>query len=167
VLLAGDRVLIPPLRRREEARPAEKKHRFRIKGVPSRLQVRVLEAGAPRANEPYELSIDGQVTTGQTDGDGWIRVSLPPDAREGVLVVGSDPMRQRRHALQFGGIDPVTELKGVQQRLANLGYPCDVNGNLDETTQGAVSAFQKDNEMEPTGAVDDRLREKLLEVHGS
>lgn len=168
VLLPGDRVHIPEKRRRDESGATDQRHRFRRKGVPSMFQVRVLAAGEPRADEPYRLTIDDVVKEGTTDGDGWVKTPIPPDARKGTLVVGKDGEEdQVSYELTLGGMDPVTETTGVQDRLENLGHECGERGQLDDETRGAISEFQKANELEATGKLDDKTRKKLKEVHGS
>ena len=50
VLYPGDRVFIPDLRKKEEPGETEKRHRFRLKGTPSKLVLRFLDdKGQPRA----------------------------------------------------------------------------------------------------------------------
>lgn len=64
VLLPGDKVVIPPLDGTPESGATEKKHRFRRKGVPIQLIIRVLKQGAddrvvaldPDKNKPWEYN---------------------------------------------------------------------------------------------------------------
>src|SRR5262249_17842677 len=62
VLLPGDRVTIPPIRLREEDRPTDQRHRFRLLGPPCQFRLRFLDdKQQPRSGVPYVLTIDGQV----------------------------------------------------------------------------------------------------------
>nr|WP_255216649.1 peptidoglycan-binding domain-containing protein [Pseudenhygromyxa sp. WMMC2535] len=66
----------------------------------------------------------------------------------------------------FGHLDPATELSGVQQRLVNLGYTChDPAGELGESTQEALRAFQRTHDLEVSGELDDDTRARLIELH--
>src|SRR6185295_6654336 len=53
VLHPGDVVFIPPLEEREEKAPAGQSTKFQRKGVPSKVEVRFLLDGQPRANAAY------------------------------------------------------------------------------------------------------------------
>lgn len=64
LLLPDDKLVIPPLDTTPESGATEKKHRFRRKGVPIELVIRVLKAGAddrkhaldPDKNKPWEYN---------------------------------------------------------------------------------------------------------------
>jgi len=167
VLLPGDRLVIPGIRNKEVPGATEQRHRFKRKGVPSRLRLRVLLAGRPRADEPFRLVIDGALTEGSTDSDGCIDVPIPPDARRGELVVGRTLEDRQTFQLDLGHMDPVSEIIGVQKRLQNLGYLCEPTGELDDQTRQAISAFQHATEIEETGEPDSATQDKLVEQHGS
>lgn len=167
VLLAGDEVKVPELQVKEVDCAPEECHRFKRKGVPEKLRIRIEdEEGMAVADTPYEITIDGVHRRGTTDGDGWVIECIPPDAREGTLLVGK-PGEEQEHALKLGHLDPIEELTGVQARLKNLGFDCLVTGRLDDETREAVKEFQLAKELEPTGEPDDATREKLVEAHKS
>ena len=165
VLLEGDRVHIPELTIKEESRATEKRHRFRKKGEPAKLRLRLLDAqNRPRANLRYRLLIEGSWKEGTTDGDGKLEHPIPPTARQAVLEIrgeGSLP-------LDLGGLDPVESISGVQQRLRNLGYDCGAGeGEWNEESQGAMKRFQESQGLTVTGDPDQASRDKLVQVHGS
>jgi N-acetylmuramoyl-L-alanine amidase len=165
VLRAGDVVVVPDKRLGEVECATGKVHRFRRRGVPALLRVQVRDEDIPRANEPFVIDIDGQVTEGTTDGDGLVAVPLPPRARRAVLTVGKGADAQE-YDLSFGHLDPPDTVAGVQGRLKNLGFDCDVTGNLDERTTVALQLFQEHIEHpHVTGELDDSTRQKLLELH--
>jgi len=159
VLMAGDVVVIPDKDIKEVSKPNEKEHRFCKKGVPAKLKVRLLKKGEPRKNEPYRLVIDGISSEGQTDGNGFVQKSLPPDAKEGKLIVGEGE-RKETFLLRFGHVDPMEEDDGVAGRLHNLGYAAA------KDFPGALKKFQADNGLQTTGQVDDATRNKLKEIFG-
>jgi N-acetylmuramoyl-L-alanine amidase len=168
VLLEGDVVVIPDKQLREESRPTDKRHTFRRKGVPEKLKIVLRDArDVPRKNIQYLLTVDGALSKGTTDQNGMLEVPIPPDAREGQLVVG-DGDKQETYTLRLGHLNPVTEVSGVQMRLNNLGIDCGPeDGELNPQTVEAIRQFQEQFRLEATGEVNDQTRQKLLDVHGS
>ena len=184
VLLAGDRVAIPPLREKEETGATEKRHRFRRRGVPAKLRVRILkealeehqETGQnarpheprPRANIPYVLDIDGNFTSGKTNAEGWIEHSMPPNAKQARLILEPSTPNEVIMPFRLGHLDPVSEISGIQHRLNNMGFPCGpANGVLTPDTREALRRFQAQYGLRPTGEPDDATRAKLVESHAS
>ena len=204
VLLSGDRVVIPPLREKEETGATEKRHRFRRRGVPAKLRLQILEeppeeqqqtgrpaststsppdsesrssqqSGGqpgrrekrPRANVPYVLDIDGDLTNGTTDADGVIECRIPPNARQGRLILNAGAPNEVTLPLKLGHLDPLAQLSGIQGRLANLGYLTgSPTGQTDQKTTDALCAFQHDHGIPETGQPDEATRNKLLDKHG-
>ncbi len=165
ILLAGDNVFVPDLRIKQESGPAETRHRFRRKGVPSKVQIVLKDKqGNPRPNLDYVMEIDGQLAQGKTDGQGKVEHPILPNAQKGRLIVGNEG---EEYDLNLGNMDPVTEITGVQSRLENLGFNCEVTGKLDDTTKQAIRAFQKKHALKETGEPDDPTRQKLEQEHGS
>jgi hypothetical protein len=167
VLLPGDKVHVPDRRPRQESAPDAQRHRFRRKGLPSKLHLKVLKDGEPRANAPYTLNIDGKLSRGSLDGDGVVEVPVPPNAQRGTLTVGKDESDQQVFDLRLSGLDPLESISGVQQRLNNLGYPCPKTGELDDQTRAALADFQRAGGVEATGEPDQTTRDRLAKEHGS
>jgi hypothetical protein len=159
VLMPGDVVFVPDKQINEISKPTEQEHRFRKKGVPAKLKVRVLKKGQPRKNEKYRLIIDGKVLEGSTDGDGFVEKPLPPNAREGKLILGEGE-RKDTFVFRFGHVDPLDTDEGVAGRLHNLGYSAATD------LPGALKKFQSDNGLEASGRVDEPTRSKLKEKFG-
>jgi N-acetylmuramoyl-L-alanine amidase len=187
-LLPGDRVFIPEKAIKQESGGTEVRHRFRRKGVPSKFRLQVCVADEPVADTPFVAEVDGETIEGVTDTDGWIEFPIRPDAKSGELRVGEEeaaPSAQEDEdedglgleagereqiivvPLDFGYLDPITEITGVQQRLANIGFLVGEDGVLDEDTIEAVAEFQSKMELEPTGELDDTTRDKLKDYYGS
>jgi len=159
-LLEGDVVVIPDKTPKEESCSTEQKHKFKKKGTPAKIKIRLMLDDQPRKNEPYKLQIDGEwVKDGQTDGDGFLEVPIPPGARQGLLRVGSGE-RVDEYQLALGTLDPIDTDTGVKGRLHGLGYDCD--GDIGP----AISAFQKKEQLTVTGELDDQTRDKLKERFG-
>ena len=163
ILLPGDEVVIPDLRPKSERVETLQRHRFRRKGIPAIFRLQVFDHEEPRANQEYTFDIDGVTQQGTTDEHGIIAVYLPADAQKGKLLVGPD---QFFLEIQFGHLDPINELIGIQKRLNNLGYDCgEADGELDEQTIAALAAFQRRFDLEETGEPDDETIAKLEELH--
>lgn len=165
VLLPGDRVFIPEIRPKVESGETAKVHTFRLKGVPVKLNLRLLdEFDEPREGVKYTLTVDGQKFSGTTPADGWISQVIPPRASRGRLSLETG----EEYDLELGHINPVELTSGVQGRLQNLGYlEGDLTGKLDEETREAIRRFQGDHGLEETGEPDDATREALLAAHES
>lgn len=169
VLQSGDVIVVPDLRQRYENAVTEKRHRYRRKGVPSRFILVLEEGGEPRANERYVLWIDGESREGKTDQNGALSESISPGAQKGRLQIGEGE-DQEEFLLNFGYVDPIDDLSGVQGRLKNLGlYDGPLDGKPSDDTTAAIAAFQASVGLVSNGKLDDdnRTRDALLEEHGS
>ena len=165
VLQPGDVLFIPPRQEKEESGQTEMRHRFRRRGTPSRLRIRLLRDGQGRAHLPYVVEVDGRLIEGQTDADGWLEQPIPPNARGGRLLVGRGA---EVYPFQLGGIDPTEGLAGVQQRLSNLGlYGGPADGQMNEQTRSAIAAFQAQRNLDVTGEPDQATRDALRDAHAS
>ncbi len=159
VLFPGDVVVIPDLERHKEPCASEQKHRFRRKGVPAKLKIRILRDDEPRKNMPYVLEIDGVMTKGNTDGDGFVTGDIPPGAKTGRLTVGKgDDMEV--FDLLLGTVDPLDTEEGLIDRLDCLGY------DTSEGLAAALKDFQAREGLDPTGTPDQAARDKLKEKFG-
>ena len=163
VLFPGDEVFIPEKGQKQVDKPADARHRFVRKGVPHKLKVKLATADEARAGEPYTLVVGDQVLHGSLDGDGAFEHDVPGDAKTAQLILsGGDEIIN----LRVGGLDPVGETSGAQQRLRNLGF--DVggeSGTIGPKTTGALRAFQDRNGLPLTGELDGATKAKLQEVH--
>jgi hypothetical protein len=166
ILHPGDIVAIPEKKIKEESAATAQTHRFQRKGVPEKFKMQFLdEKNNPLANQKYIIEIDGILSKGSTDGDGKIEQSIPPNARGGKIVIGE---LRDEYLLNFGHIDPIEEISGVQGRLNNLGYDCGlIDGVLGKQTKEALLAYQNDHGLNKSGDIDEETRRHLKEKHGS
>jgi hypothetical protein len=161
VLHPGDVVFIPEKEEKLESGATEQRHRFQRKGEPSRLRLRVLDGDEPRSNRSYVLSVDGILVSGTTDADGRLEVGIPGNAKKAELKIGSDIYR-----LQLGGVDPVSEITGIQARLNNLGFACGpVDGEFGPKTVAALNRFRQAAGLPTSKQIDDATRAKLVDWH--
>ena len=165
VLYPGDVLFVPELQPKEEAGATEQRHRFRRRGVPEKLRIRLLdENDEPRSGLPYVLEIDGGLFEGTTNDEGVIEHPISPAARGGRLTVGESG--EERYRLNLGHLDPIQEITGVQGRLRNLGmYLGEVNGEMTPETVEAIREFQRHRNLEENGALDDETRRQLADLH--
>lgn len=194
VLLPGDELFVPDKTIKHETRACEEKHRFQVKGVPVKLRLRILkqavfgtttvlpppdesiydetlietesEPPEPEADAPYELEIDGVVTTGHTDTDGFVEVQIPPKATRGRITLHPGTPDERAFPLSIGTMDPIKEPIGVAKRLRNLGYPCPLADEWQPSMNAALAVFQKAQGLPETGEPDDDTLQKLKDAHG-
>lgn len=163
VLYAGDEVVIPDKELGEETISTDQRHRFKLLGKPSifRLVLRD-DDDAPIADEPWVLHIRGiDDQSGTTAANGLVEAKVPVSVRKGILEALGDEF-----ILQFGQLNPVARVTGVQQRLNNLGYPAGaVDGDVGKKTRKALLDFQVKEGLETTGDPDEDTRKKLLELH--
>lgn len=163
-LAPGDVIVIPDKTSKQESKASGSRYRFRRKGVPSLFRARLSYEGRPLANKPYSLVIDGRLSSGSTDADGKVEVHIPPDAREASFAV-RDGDRTLDYVFDLGVLEPIESLRGVQQRLANLGHVCEPTGIEDEQTAKALKAFQAAHSLTVHGTLDNATRDKIKSVH--
>jgi len=165
VLFPGDKVFVPDKRMKEESGATEQTHRFKRKGVPSKLHIVLKERDEPRADIPYIIEIDGKLFSGRTNSQGELEHPIPPNAKRGRLIVGESG--QEVYPLQLGNIDPITEISGIQSRLSNLGfYYGSIDGNMNPETIQAIMDFQAKYDLQVTGEVDQTTRDKIMREYG-
>jgi hypothetical protein len=122
----------------------------------------------PRANIPYRLELQGRQITGQIDGDGYLEVAIDGTEREARLLLNPDTLQQEEFRIMLGHLDPIEEIVGVKQRLANLTFDCGDRSN--EMTPGlreAIAAFQRHVGIEVSGELTDETRQQIRQRHGS
>jgi hypothetical protein len=163
ILMAGDVVVIRDLRLKEMDKPTGKQHIFRRKGIPALYRLQVFDVEEPRANQKYRLTVDGELHEGRTDAHGVLQEYLPANSRNGELIIGPDEFRA---LLQFGFLDPLNEVIGIQKRLNNLGYDCgQPTGELNDLTIAALKDFQHRFDLQETGEADRATLAKLEQMH--
>jgi len=160
ILQPNDVVKIPKKEPREESRGTDAKHQFKLKGTPVKVRIKVLREGKPRANQPYRLTIDGKLKTGQTDGSGLVELTIPANAKSGELRVGKGT-EEEIYEFQLGTVDPLDTEAGARGRLADLGY--DESLPFDEL----LKEFQGKEGITPaSGTLDAATQAKLKERFG-
>ena len=84
------------------------------------------------------------------------------------MILEPGTPQETRVPLRLGTLDPLDDLVGVKQRLANLGFECgDRSREATAALDGVVRHFQSTYDLPVTGEVDDATRAKLRDVHGA
>ena len=177
VLAPGDVLFIPsPALRRAGDIRARATHRFRGARATVPVKVVVHLLGEPLRHERCELMISDPPEEATTDGEAVLSVDVPHDREE---VVVHFPERGFRMRLRVGHLDPIDTEAGITARLENLGYllPHELvaTGHSDLNTPGirqrirrrGSGAFQRSQDIEPTGELDQATREALEREHGA
>lgn len=162
VLYPGDIVCIPKKAPRTETCSTDARYRFVRKATPDKLKIRLLDDFEPRAHLPYTLVVDGNTTSGSTDGAGRIEEWISPGAKEVRLILDSG----EEYPFDLGHIDPIDTVTGLQGRLHNLRFLDEITGEMDEATKSALRAFQKANGLRQTGEPDRDTQSKLIAWYG-
>lgn len=175
VIFVGDRLFIPEIADKYEKGETDKRHRFRLKIPQKKIIIDLIdEDGEPRAGIPCVLQIDNREyhEIKRTDDAGRIAVKVPEGAESGYLYVGED--RSEIYEIRLGGLDPIDEFKGRQERLANLGlYAGKIDGDEGQVTRNATIAYQDwENELAGKevlvvdGIFGTKTQAKMKERHG-
>jgi hypothetical protein len=163
ILLPGDVVVVPDVRLRLEKRPTGKKHRFRRKGLPAIFRIQIFDENIAVANKHFKLVVDGVEQSGKTDSMGIAEKFIPAGSREGLMTIGDNEIEL---TLQFGYLNPLNDISGIQNRLQNLGYDCKSEpGVLNDETHQALRDFQRNHGVKVTGEPDAATKAKLEQVH--
>ncbi len=122
----------------------------------------------PWPNVEYLLRYQGTDLQGFTDIEGMVEISLPPSVKRAKLIVSPGTRDEMTIPIEVGGLNPISTLSGVKQRLRNLGYGLsDIDEEEDIELRDAIRAFQRDHGLEVTGELSDPLRNTILSEHGS
>jgi hypothetical protein len=165
-LLPGDQLEVPNLEQKDAAVSTNTVARFQLSVPPVKLRLRLTRHGEARADEDFELRIEGMdPITGTTDGEGWIDEVIPAHATRATLVLREGI---EQYVLNIGHLDPHDSPSGIQQRLRALGYYFGlVDGDVGDVTTAALRRFQTANDLEVSGEADDATISALRDAYGS
>jgi N-acetylmuramoyl-L-alanine amidase len=175
VLFPGDQVFIPDPEERDENKPTDARHTFKVSTEKLKLRV-VLNRfyGDPYKNTPCIVIVDADRQDLTTDGDALVEREIKSTATKATLMA-DDTVQvrdttekiQREIQAQIGFLDPVTEPSGQRARLANLGYyrlPVDTVD--DDEFKSSVEEFQCEHSLAVDGICGPNTQAKLLSEHG-
>lgn len=165
ILMPGDIVFVPDKRVKEVSETTNQVYKFRCKNTPEKFRLQLQLDGEPRANEEYRLEIEDVKFSSKTDGQGWIRHSIPPDAKTGKLTLGDGT---EVYQLLLGNLNPSDEISGAQGRLWNLNYYFGpIDGKVSDEFEDALLDFQSDHNIEPNGELNAATKAALEQDYGT
>src|SRR4026208_664462 len=104
ILFPGDIVVIPEVTPRFESAPTDQLRKFLKKTNRVQVSLRLLDLKRrPRANVEYTATVDGDSSNDRSDGDGYITITVPPNARELKLKV-TEGSKTDEYTLPLGSI---------------------------------------------------------------
>ncbi len=162
-LAPGDRVHIPPVEPKYVDRPTGRCHTFVRTGSVVRLRLRLVRGGRPLVKEAYLLHVGHRSFRGRTDGDGVLDHLVPAVESKAILEV---PRFSLEAGIRIGALPPSGTILGIQARLRNLGYGCDLTGENDRMTSGALKCFQSDQRLDAGGNPGPETESALVREHG-
>jgi hypothetical protein len=174
VLFPGDRIFIPDREEKQEPRPTDQRHRFRVRRPDLKLRL-ILEDlyDRPIAQAECDLSIEGEALRLTTTKNGRIERAIAPEAERAMLVVNDPqtPVSEIAIPVRIGHLDPVDKVSGQAGRLNNLGYfagPFEGKSAEDNKALflSAVEEFQCDHRLAVDGKCGPATQAKLKQVHG-
>lgn len=159
VLFPGDIVYLPDRESKTESCQTDIRNRFKRKGVPAKLCLHLFNDDKPRSHQYYQLDIDGHLFEGKTDEQGILKQSIPPKSKHGKLFIDGDEID-----IDLGELDPADEVKGLQERLNNLGFDCGrEDGDFGDKTKAALLAFEQQTGMRERESIDQEIIDKLTQ----
>ena len=163
IVKTGANIFIPNKVMKQQPGATDAKHTFSTKVPTAWLRLGVKDAGGTAlGGSKFELNVGGKTITGALDASGVLEQAVPIRTTSATLKVWKADSSFEVWDLRIGYMDPITELTGIQARLSNLGFfSGSIDGVLNGDTTAAIKAFQERVGVEPTGAVDDALRQKL------
>ncbi len=165
ILMPGDMVFVPDKRPKEVSEPTNQVHKFKCKNTPEKFKLQLLIDEEPRANEAYELEIEGLKFSGKTDSQGRIEQSIPPNAKNGKLLLANGT---EVYQLQLGKLNPSDEITGAQGRLWNLGFFLGaIDGKMSDELEIAIQEFQFAHDIEPNGELNQVTKDALEQDYGA
>ena len=171
VLLPGDVIHLPVVKREFLPIKLGAVNTFTAAVLRCKISHAVIVDGKPLAGTLYRVTDPSGVPLappGTTDGNGVASFDVAASTSEAWLrFEGGRTLR-----LALGHLDPAECASGCLQRLRHLGYlPLAGEGDLAEFTSDewvafALRAFQRDQNLGETGALDSATAAKLAEAFG-
>lgn len=169
LLFPGDEVAIPETRPKTLTLATGQRYRFEIRRAKVKIRVHLVnDKGEALEGKRFRLTILGRTVEGMTDGEGLVEAAVPIHVASADLDVWLNDHEHPdlHYELALGDLDPHDAISGLQGRLKNLGYPCTINGKVDEATALAAHAFRARNGLPPAeDPLDDAFRARLALAH--
>lgn len=166
-LVPGDEVYIPELSHKSVSGATEKRHRFKRKGLTTRLKLRFLDFDEPLADMPFTFSGGHHLLSGTTDENGNIDIEISATVKKAIITIGEAP-DEFEFDILIGGMHPDDTVTGQQQRLSNLGlYSGNIDGVKGAMMDESIVEFKTQKGLEVNEALDAASLKTLGEEAGS
>jgi hypothetical protein len=173
ILYPGDKVIIPPIKVKKVSLGTNKIAEFTASEEVPENKINIVlkdSDGKPLKNLKYKIIINEEGKVGKTTSNGEVIENIPMDVALLKLIVykSEDEGDILEYNLNLNHLDPIDEISGIKARLKNLGfYAGAIDKKEDEELKEAIKWFQKDNNLNANGLVNDLLKSKLKEIHRS
>lgn len=160
VLYEGDELFIPALETKLEEIHVEAIHQFRV-GAPA-LELRLVladEGQQPLRGVPYRVEMGNRCFEDEVPDDGRIEIPVPRGITHAHLTVLGET-----RVLRLGALDPIARIRGVEQRLSNLGFEPGQDGVWGPRLAHALRKFQAARGLRVTGVPDEDTRAELTKI---
>ncbi|NVJ13832.1 peptidoglycan-binding protein [Myxococcus sp. AM010] len=136
---------------------------LRFNGGVSRLRLRLAVGFEPQDGVPYLLEVPDAPSQQGTTQNGYIDTVVPAQTTRVTLVLDGGATRLE---LPVDALLPLSDDRGVQQRLRNLGFPCaSSDGTFDDVAKGVLHRFRSAVSLPHSDVVDDDVRGALFALH--
>jgi len=126
-IFPGDKINIPEDTGLTVTYAAEGTYKFKMSRPRAFFAIKLTDgADIVYSNINYELHIEDQIITGTTNSNGVLEEEVPVDIEVAKLIFwpyDDLPERAVRRRVNIGHLDPIEEITGQRQRLANQGFP--------------------------------------------
>jgi hypothetical protein len=170
VLFENDEVFIPVVEPKRVAASTGRYHEFVHAVRLAPVRIRFTSASGATRNVPCKVTADshGEEFDAFVESDGILRLEVPPETTQLDVRLWPDTAAERAYCFKLRHLDPVDEIRGVQQRLNNLGFRCgEPDGSLNDPTRAAIRSYQRSHGLEVSGEVDAATTDSLRRNHGT
>jgi len=120
-------------------------------------------------DEEYAVDVDGRrLAAARTDDQGFLEQRLPFGAKVATVRMPQLKLVRTFELVPSEKFPSVDELRGVQQRLMQLGFfPKDADGRFDTVTALALRSFRLSQGLSEEAVLDDETKAALTKAYGS
>jgi hypothetical protein len=170
-LKAGDILFIPDVPKKRNAYTKESENRYVAELPRLPVSLAVAQNGEPAKDAKFVVKGLDEEIEGTTDAEGTVRFEVDVNVREALIEL---PELKKSYRMLLGDLDPVEEPSGARQRLMQLGYYSATLAGEDQYVAhdekhlaATLRAFQREQGLEPSGALDKATADALVAAFGA
>jgi outer membrane protein OmpA-like peptidoglycan-associated protein len=120
-------------------------------------------------DEEYAVDVDGRrLAVARTDDKGFLEQRLPVGAKVAEIRMPQLNLLRTFDLVPSEEFPPVDDLRGVQQRLMQMGFlPKEADGKFDTITASALRSFRTSRGLSDEAVLDDETKAALTDAYGS